>query len=161
VRVAAHRPIEEVHHRPVLLQFLHKQNLMHVVARQPVRCRDQDAVQPRTRSEVAEPVQAGAPEACAAEAVVTKNVFRSQRPTLRRGMSTQALDLLVSRPRLDLTLGRDPSIGGYLHGGSPPKCPRERPERRSDREVRRSFAEAADRLCPIAAALLGGRPAVG
>jgi hypothetical protein len=161
MRIAAHRPVEEIHHRPVLLQLLDEQDLMHVVARQPIRRGDQDPVQTRARRGVAQAVQAWTLEARAAVAIVTEDVLRRQDPTLRRSMSPQAVELLLSGLRLDLALGRNPSVSGYLHDGFPPKHPVEQPECRSCWEVCRPPAGVADRPCPNVAVPLGGRPAVG
>jgi hypothetical protein len=161
MRIAAHRPIEEVDHRPVLLQLLDQQHLMHVVARQPIRRGDQDPVQTRARRGIAQAVQARTPEARTTVAVVAEDVLRRQGPALRRGMSAQAVELLLSGLRLGLALGRDPSIRGYLHGGSPPKRPVERPGCRSCREVCPPPAEVAGRPCPSVAVPLGDPPAVG
>jgi hypothetical protein len=158
VRVAAHRPVEEHHLRPVLLQLLDQEHLVHVVARQPVRRGDQDAVQPGTRRGVAQAVQARAPEARAAVAVVAEDVLRRQGPALRRGMGVQAIELLLSGLRLDLALGRDPGVRGYLHDGCPPGRPVERP---GGRAVQRPPAGAAGRPCPTAAAPPDGQPGVG
>ena len=105
MRIAAHRPVEEIYHRPVLLQLLDEQDLMHVVARQPIRCGDQDPVQTRARRGIAQAVQARTPEVRATVAVVAEDVLRRQDPALRRGMSTQAVELLFSGLRLDLALG--------------------------------------------------------
>jgi hypothetical protein len=38
-------------------------------------------------------------------------------PALHRGMSKQAVELLLSGLRLDLALGRNPSVSGSLHRG--------------------------------------------
>src|SRR3954454_10427247 len=105
MRIAAHRSVEEVHHRPVLLQFLNEQHLMDIVARQPIRRGDEDAVQTRARCCIAQAVQAWTPEARTTMAVVTKDMLRRQNPALRLGMSTQTVELLLSGLRLSLALG--------------------------------------------------------
>ena len=104
MRIAAHRPIEEVNHCPVLLQLLDQQDLMHVVARQPIRRGDQDPVQTRARRSIAQAVQARTPEARTTVAVVAEDVLRRQDPALRRGTSTQAVELLLSGLRLGLSV---------------------------------------------------------
>src|SRR5215218_6972528 len=96
MRVAAHRPVEEVYHRPVLLQLLNEQDLMHVVAREPIRRGDQDPVQMRARCSIAQAVQARTPEVRTTVAVVTEDMLRRQNPALRCGMSTQTVELLLS-----------------------------------------------------------------
>jgi hypothetical protein len=45
----------------VPLQLLDQEDLVHVVARQPVRLGDQDAVEPDARGDVAQTVKAGPP----------------------------------------------------------------------------------------------------
>src|SRR3954451_1826698 len=103
-------PVKAGQGHPVLLQLLDEQDLMDIVARQPIRRGDQDPVQTRTRRSIAQAVQARTPEARAAVAIVAEDVLRRQNPALRRGMSTQAIELLLSGLRLDLALGRNPSI---------------------------------------------------
>lgn len=161
MRIAAHRPVEEIHYRTVLLQLLDEQDLMHVVACQPIRRGDQDPVQTRTRRRIAQAVQPRTPEARVAVAVVAEDMLRRQNPALRCGMSTQAVKLLLSDLRLDLALGRNPSVSGYLHDGSPPKSPVEQPECWSYWEVCRPPAGVAERPCPNDAVPLGDRHAVG
>jgi hypothetical protein len=143
------------------LQFLDQQHLMHVVARQAVWRGDQDAVQPGARGGVAQSVQARTPEAGAAVAVVAKDVLLHQVPTVSRGMGAQAVKLLLNGLRLSLAPARNPGIRGYLHGGSPPRRPAERPGERIGWRARLWPAEATDRPCPTAVALSDGRPAAG
>ena len=81
-----------------------------------------------------------------------------QGPALHPGMGVQAIELLLSGLRLDLALGRDPGVRGYLHDGCPPWRPVERP---AGRAVQRSPAGAVGRPCPTAAAPPDGQPAVG
>src|SRR3954468_15003248 len=107
VRVLAHRPVEELDHRAMSLQFLDEQHLMHIVARQAVWRGDQDAVQPGARGGIAQSVQAGAPEAGTAVAVVTEDVFLHQLPAASRSMVAQAVKLLLNGLRLSLTPARN------------------------------------------------------
>jgi hypothetical protein len=86
VWILAHRPIEELDHRAISLQFFDQQHLMHVVARQPIRRGDQDAVQSGTRGDIAQAVQTRAPEAGAAVAIVAKDVLLHQVPVAGRGV---------------------------------------------------------------------------
>ena len=58
MRIAAHRPVEKYHIRSVLLQFLNQKRLVHIVARQPIRFGDQDAVQLGTGGDVSQAIQA-------------------------------------------------------------------------------------------------------
>ncbi len=126
VRVAAHRPVEEHHLRPVLLQLLDQERLVHVVARQPVRLGDQDAVEPGARGGVAQAVQARAPQAGAAVAVVAEDTVRRQVPALRSGVGAQPIELLVSALCPGLALGRYPEgqtlqtapVYSQLHGST-------------------------------------------
>src|SRR5689334_19611907 len=143
------------------LQFLDQQHLMHVVARQAVWRGDHDAIQPAARGGIAQSVQAGTPEAGAAVAVVAKDVLLHQLPAASQSMGAQALKLLLNGLRLSLTPARNPGIGGYLHGGSPPRRPVERPGERMGWRAQLWPAEATDRPCPTAVALLDGRPAAG
>ncbi len=161
VRILAHRPVKEFNRCAVSLQLLDQQHLVHVVACQPVRRGDQDAIQPGTRGDVAQAVQAGTPQAGAAVAVVTKNVLRREVPAACRGMGAQAVELLLNGLRLGLAPARDPGIGGYLHDGSPPRRPTEPPGERACWGARWWAAEAADRPCPTAAAPPDGRPVAG
>ncbi|MBV9776235.1 MAG: hypothetical protein JO143_04215, partial [Acetobacteraceae bacterium] len=108
------------------LQLFDQQHLVHVVARQPVRRGDQDAVQPGARGGVAQVIEAGTPQAGAAVAVVAKDVLLRQLPAASRSMGAQAVKLLLNGLRLGLTPARNPSVCGYLHGGSPPRRPAER-----------------------------------
>ena len=70
----------------MLLQLLDQQRLVHVVARQPVRLGDQDAIQPGTRGGVAQTIEAGPPQLGAAVAVVAEDMIRRQAPALSLGM---------------------------------------------------------------------------
>jgi len=150
VRIAAHRPVKERHLGPVLLQLLDQKRLMHEVARQPVRLGDQDAVQPGTRSHVAQAVEARPLQAGAAVAVVAEHAICRHAPPLALGMGTQAVELLVSRLRLGLALRRHSGVNGYVHGGSPPVCPSE--DRRRERpNLGAATPGAAGRLGPTAA----------
>ncbi len=93
VRVAVHQPVEEHDLRPVPLQLLDQECLVHVVARQPIRLGDQDAVEPDTRGSIAQAVEAGPPEAGTAETVVAEDALGRQDPTLTFGMGAQAVEL--------------------------------------------------------------------
>src|SRR4051812_12920956 len=143
------------------LQLFDQQHLMHVVARQAVRRGDQDAVQPGARGGIAQPVQARTPEAGAAVAIVAKDVLLHQVPAGSHGMGAQALKLLLNGLRLSLAPARDTGIGGYLHGGSPPRRPTERPGEQACLTGRRWPAGAVDRSCPTAAAPPDGPPTAG
>ncbi len=157
VRVTAHRPVEELDLRPVLLQLLDQEHLMDVVAGQAVRRGDQDAIQPGARRGVAQAVQAGAAQRGPAATVVAEDALGRQGPAPRRGVGTQPLELLFSRLRLGLALGRYPSIGGYSHGGSPREHSSER-RRRPGLDAWWRPAGAAGRRGPTFAAPPGGRP---
>jgi plasmid stability protein len=114
VRVAAHGPVKERDLRPVLLQLLDQEHLVHVVAGQPVRRGDQDTVQPGARGGVAQTVEPGPLESGAAVAVVAEDALGRQRPALLLGMGTQPVELLVSRLRLGLALGRYSDVDAML-----------------------------------------------
>jgi hypothetical protein len=155
VRVAAHGPVQEHDLRPVLLQLLDQKHLMHVVARQPIWGRDQDPIQPGTRSGVTQAIEAGSSEASATIAVVAEDAIHGHAPALPLGMGAEAIELLVSGLGLGLALGRNPGVDGYLHGDSPPICLSEwRPRGRPD--PRRALTEAAGKPGPTAARLPGG-----
>src|SRR5215213_11496837 len=76
-------------------------------------------------------------------------------------MGAQAVELLLNGLRLGLAPARDPGVGGYLHDGSPPRRPAERPGEGACRGARRWPVEADDRPCPTAVAPPDGRPAAG
>jgi len=102
------------------LQLLYEQNLVDVVARQTVRCRDHDALEAGGRDRIPQPVQAGAAQRGAAVAVIPKDMLQRQVPALSLNIGAQALELLLSGVCLGLALGRDPGVDGYgRHGGSP------------------------------------------
>lgn len=161
VRIVAHRPVEELDGHAVFLQFLDQEHLVHVVARQPIRRGDQDAVQPSACGGVAQMVKAGTPQTGATVTVVAKDVLLRQLPAACRGMGAQAVELLLNGLRLGLAPGRNPSVGGYLHGGSPTGRPAEWPRERASRGAPRLPAGAADRPCPTAAAPPDRRLAAG
>jgi hypothetical protein len=156
VRVAAHRPVEELDLRPVLLQLLDQERLVHVVARQPVRLGDQDAVQPRARGRLAQAVEARPVQAGAAAAVVAEHVAGGHAPAPSLGVGAQPFELLVSGLRQGLAPRRHAGVEGYSHGGSPPVRP---PEGRPDR--RPAPTAAAGRPDPTAVPPPGGRPGAG
>lgn len=158
VRILAHRPVEELDLSTVPLQLLDQEHLVRVVARQPVRRGDQDAVQPGARGGVAQVIEARTPETGAAATSVAKDVLLRQAPAERRGMGAQAVELLLNGLRLGLAPGRSPGVDGCLQGGSPLWPPTERPTAWTRRRARRWPAEAADRLCPTAVAPPYGRP---
>ena len=155
VRIAAHRLIEEHDLGAVPLQLLDQEHLVHVVARQPVRLGDQDAVEPGARGGVAQTVEAGPPQAGAAVTVVAKDALGRQDPTLTLGMGAQTVELLLSGLRLGLAQGRYSGVDGYMHDGSPPVRPSEGPPQQRPRPA---SLGAAGTLDPIAAAPPNGRP---
>ena len=157
VRVTAHRPVEELHLRPMLLQLLDQEHLMNVVASQAVRRGDQDAIQPGTRRCVAQAVQAGAAQHSPAATVVAEDPLGRQGPAPHRGVGVQPLELLFSGLRLGLALGRYSGVGGYLHGGSPPVRLSER-RRRPGPGAGWRPAGVAGRRGPTFVAPPGGRP---
>ena len=118
--VLAHRPIQELDVGPMVLHFLHEQNLVDVVARQAVWCRDHDALEASGRGCIPQPVQAGAAQRGAAVAIIPKDMPQRLVPALSLNIGAQALELLLSGVCLGLALGRDPGVDGYgWHGGSP------------------------------------------
>ena len=155
VRVAAHGPVQEHHLRPVLLQLLDQKHLVHVVARQPIWSRDQDPIQPGSRSGIAQAIKAGAFEAGPAIAVVPEDTIPGHAPALPLGMGAEAIELLVRGLGLGLALGRDPGVDGYVHGDSPPIGASES-RFRGRPDPRRASTGAAGRPGPTAARLPGG-----
>lgn len=70
------------------------------------------------RDRVAQAVKAGPLQAGTAVAVATEHAICRHTPTLALGMGTQAIELLVSRLRLGLALGRYPGVNGCVRCSS-------------------------------------------
>lgn len=100
----AHRPVEELDLASRCRDLLQQQHLMHVVPRQPVRCRDQHPVEDAQRHAVAQPLQAGPLEIGAAVAVIAEDVLVRHWPALRLGTPLQAIQLLGDPVGLGLAL---------------------------------------------------------
>jgi len=80
VWVAAHGTVQEPHGTAVPLQLLQQQDLMDVVARQPVRRGDHDQVERAGGRTVAQAVEARTPQGGAAVAVIAKDVVEGHAP---------------------------------------------------------------------------------
>jgi hypothetical protein len=70
VRVLAHRTVEEPYLAAMPLQFLQQQDLVDVVAGQPIRGRDQDQAKAAGGGAIAQAVEARTPQGRAAVAVI-------------------------------------------------------------------------------------------
>ena len=119
VWVLGHRPVEELDAAAVPLQLLEEENLVDVVAGQPVGVGDEDAVVPGQGGLVPQPVQAGPPQGCAGVAVVPEDVLLRDLPTPAGGQLPQPIELLVDCLGLGLALGRDADVHGGTHRSPP------------------------------------------
>jgi hypothetical protein len=115
VRVLTHGAVQELDPTAVAFQLLYKQNLMDVVAGQPVGSGDQHHLQVGQPGVVPQPVQPGAAEAGPAEAVIAIHVLLVQRPSPVGHGGPQPAQLLVDGLGLGLTGRRDPGIQGDAH----------------------------------------------
>src|SRR5918911_2064142 len=86
VRILAHRPVEEFHLTACGRDLFPQEHLMHVVARQPIRGRNQDAIQLAERRPVPQPLQPGLLEARPAVSIIAEDVLSPNRPALPEGM---------------------------------------------------------------------------
>jgi hypothetical protein len=116
VGVLAHRPVEELDLAAGGGDLLEQQHLVDVVAGQPIGGGDRHPVEGAQRGAIPQPLQAGAPEAGAAEAVIAEDVLVRHRPALREGVRPQAIELLGDAVGLRLALGGHPRVEGDPHG---------------------------------------------
>ena len=102
VGVLAHGPLQELYPTAASLQFFDEQHLVDVLAGQPVRGGDQDHLELGHRRRVAQGVEAGAVQACAAVTLVEVDVRPVEGPTLPLRVPLKPCELLVGLavPRL-------------------------------------------------------------
>ena len=103
--VVGERPVGELDPAAVALEFLQEEDLVDVVARQPVGVGDQDAVELGQGGEVAEPVEAGAPQRGPGVAVVAEDVVLGELPSAVSGDVPQTVELLIDGS------GSGPAVG--------------------------------------------------
>jgi hypothetical protein len=113
------------------LQFLQQQDLVDVVAGQPIRGRDQDQVKAAGGGAIAQAAEARTPQGRAAVAVIADDLIGGHVPALLPGVPRQTLHLLLDRLGLRLTLRRYPDIKRHSHGHPPAR--RDRATRRQAR----------------------------
>jgi hypothetical protein len=100
---------------------------MHIVAGQPVRGRDQKAIQLTHRHSISQPLQSRPFETGAAVAIIPEDVLDRHAPPLLEGMGLQALQLLSEAVGLCLALGGHPCIDPDPHDYPPLEEARGRP----------------------------------
>ncbi len=100
---------------------------MHIVAGEPVRGSDQEAIQLAHRRPISQPLQSRPFETGAAVAIIPEDVLDRHAPPLLEGMGLQALQLLSEAVGLCLALGGDPGIDPDPHGYPPLQEARGRP----------------------------------
>ena len=104
MRVLAHGSIEEFDGGAMLLELLNQQHLMDVVAGQTIGRGDQKTLKACTGG-IAQGIEPRPLETGAALPFVPKDVLRSQIRAMRQSIGPQAVNLLVRRLALNLTLG--------------------------------------------------------
>ncbi len=108
MRILAHRPVEELDLTACGGDLLEQDDLMHIVAREPVRCGDQNPIEFAQSRTVAQPLQTWPGELGAAIAIIAEDVLRGDAPALLKGVSLQAINLLSEAVSLRPALGGDP-----------------------------------------------------
>src|SRR4051812_11322280 len=121
---------------------------MHVVAREAIGGRDEHVVKLAEADSISKPVEPGAIQLRAAQAVVAKDVVIKDRPALGGTVSLKPLKLLVDGLGQGLVRGRYPKIEGGAHGRPPVHLDRRR--RRVSARAR-SIAAGVGRRDPNAA----------
>src|SRR5262245_57863856 len=101
--VLTHRPLHKLDGAAVRVQFLEEQDLVDVLARQPIWRSDDDAVELGQRHPVAHPVESGSAQARSAVANIAEHSLLGDRFTLSVDVSPQALQLLLNSLRLGLS----------------------------------------------------------
>ena len=119
VRVTAHGAVQEPHGTAVPLQLLQQQDLMDVVARQPVRRGDHDQVERAGGRPVAQVIETRTPQGGAAVAVIAKDVVEGHVPALLPRVAHQAFQLLLDRLGLGLAPRRHARVERHPHGWPP------------------------------------------
>jgi hypothetical protein len=132
VWVAAHGTVQEPHGTAMSLQLLQQQDLMDVVARQPVRRGDHDQVERAGGRTVAQAVETRTPQGGAAAAVIAEDAIGGHVPALLPRVVRQALQLLLDRLGLRLAPRRHARVEPHPHDRSPA-----RRDRVMRRQVRR------------------------
>jgi len=127
VRIPAHRPVEELDLTACGGDLLDQEDLMHMIAREPVWRRDQNPIEFAQSRTVSQPLQTWSGEFGAAIAPIAGDVLRGDAPPLLKGVSLQAIDLLSQAVGLHLALGGDPRIDPSPYGSPPVRQARGRP----------------------------------
>src|SRR5262245_6398350 len=105
--VVTHRSIQKLDLAAALSEFIDKQHLVDIVARQAVGGGDQHALEGRKGSAVAQAIQTGTIELGATKPIIAIDVLFGQMPVLLLcDMDTQTVELLVNRLGLLLATGR-------------------------------------------------------
>src|SRR5215204_1435226 len=115
VRILAHRPLHELYLTAMPLQLFDEQDLMDVVARQPVRSGDEDHVELGHRCRIAQGVEPGTVQTGAAVSFVEIELILLKRPTSLLCIRLEPLKLLVGLLSPSLACGRDPSVDRCAH----------------------------------------------
>jgi hypothetical protein len=90
LRVIGERPVGELHPAAVTLEFLHEQDLMDRVTREPIRIGDEDAIELGQGGEIPELVEAGTPRPGPGIAAVSEDVIFRELPTAVSDDASQA-----------------------------------------------------------------------
>ncbi len=131
VGILAHRAVEKLDFAPVPLQFLQQQDLMDIVARQPVRRSDHNHIKRSIRCAVAQTFKTPDVSGRRRCSRHHKNLIERHLPALLPNVTCQAFHLLLDCLRLCLALRRHASIEGHSH--QPPPARRGRATRRQVR----------------------------
>jgi hypothetical protein len=115
MRIRAHRPVQELHLAAASGQLIDQQHLVDIIARQPIRRRDQHQVQVGQRRVIPQPVQPRPAQAGAAIAVIAVDMLVLQLPAALRSRRAQPVKLLFDGLRLGLAGGRHPRIHRHTH----------------------------------------------
>ncbi len=148
MRIMAHGSIQKFNRTAGLLEFFQQHHLVHVIARQTVRRRDQNAVQLAGLGTVPQSVQARPIQARPTIAIIPEDVLVRQAPTGLLDMGPQPLQLFVAGLGFDLVLGRHSYIQRHSHRTPPAWLRRPDP-----------IAEGVGRPDPSAAARRGSASA--
>jgi hypothetical protein len=120
VGVLTHRSFQKLNPAAHLLQVVHQQHLMNVIASQAIRRGYQNQLKSGHCRMVAQPVQAGPVELGPTVAIIPKDVRFRQTPVGVSGnFDSQPFQLLFNRLTLLLAVGRNSDIQGDLHHNPP------------------------------------------
>jgi len=114
--IFAHRTVKELNGTAVSFQFIYQQDLMNVLARQPIWRRDEQQLKAGQGSLVTQSIQSRTVELRTTVPVIAVDMVFGQVPVwLLLDFGQQTLQLLFNRLRLLLAMARDSGIQGNFH----------------------------------------------